>query len=189
MRIKSIKPIVFDLDDLCDKWNPWDTLHKWKERNPNGKVTMFAIPRRCSDRLLAQYEPLDWVELAMHGAVHTTGECLYWTAEDTVQKLNEATSLGFINGFKAPKWLITDEVYRGLQSANWWCADHKMNSQMYAEFPDVPKYVYNSFTRKTPYRSLHGHTHNVCDNGIDEAFGSFCVPPERTFKFVSEVVK
>jgi len=188
MRANEIKPIVLDLDDLCDKWDPWDDLHRWKEKNPNGKMTLFTIPRRCSDALLIRYAKLDWIELAMHGWIHTTGECLYWTAEDTQVKLKEVQSMGFVTGFKAPKWLITDEVYRGLQAANWWVADHKMNKHVYDQFPDVAKYVYNSFKRATPYRSLHGHTHDVCDNGINESFEKFCVDPNRAFKFVSEVV-
>jgi hypothetical protein len=187
--VMEIKPVVFDLDDLCDQWDPWDTLHRWKDKNEHGKVTLFAIPRRCTDNLLRRYNALPWVEIAMHGWWHTTGECMYWTSEDAVEKFSECERRGFVKGFRAPKWLITTEVYEAARTVGWWIADHKMNRNAYANYNDVPRYVYNSFTRKTPWRALHGHTHDVCDNGIDEAFDKFLVQPGRKFKFVSEVVK
>jgi len=81
--------IVFDLDDLCDDFDPWDELHALKERIPGLKVTLFAIPSRCSDELLARYRTLDWVELGAHGYHHALQECLVWSYAETNEKLEE----------------------------------------------------------------------------------------------------
>ena len=84
--------------------------------------------------------------------------------------------------------MITDEVYRGLANMpGWWAADHIMNRELWSD-NTVPRYVYNKIDSKTAYKPMHGHTHDVCDNGIDEAFKRFCFPKDSTFKFISEVV-
>jgi hypothetical protein len=180
-----MKSVVFDLDDLCDKWNPWRELHEWKERNPNGKVTLFTIPQRISDTLLKQYLDLDWIEIAMHGWYHTKGECFYWTEEDAMAKFQRCVDRGFIRGFKAPHWLMTPAVYRAAHQAGWWVADHHDRAVIRDEVKDKPRcYTYNDGGRDVI--RAHGHTHNIEDNGIDEAMDHFTFKKDTPFLFIGE---
>ena len=181
-----MKPAVFDLDDLCDYWDPYDLLLQWKAENPNGKVTLFTIPKRCSPALLARYRALPWVELAVHGWWHQTGECLAWTSEDTAARLRWCRDEGYAPGFKAPGWLMTRETIDGCNEAGFWVAGHAEHRKLWQ--PGDVNYVYNRRRRTDDWTPMHGHTHNTMGNGIEEAFGRFCVPRETEFKFVSEVV-
>ena len=87
--LKEAARVVFSLDDLCDEFDPWEPLHALKEKYPGLRVTLFAIPARCSDGLLARYRALDWVELGVHGYHHALRECLVWGFEETMEKLEE----------------------------------------------------------------------------------------------------
>ena len=181
-----MKPVVVDLDDLCDYWNPYELLLQWKEENPNGKVTLFTIPRRCSDKLLQQYRDLQWVELAVHGWQHTMAECIAWSSEETAAKLQWCANNGYIPGFKAPGWLMTREVVDGCNEAGFWIAGHSEHRALWQ--PGDTNYVYNRKRRTDNWVSAHGHTHDTMGNGIEEAFSSFCFPKDTQFKFISEVV-
>lgn len=181
-----MKPVVFDLDDLCDYWDPYNLLVDWKTVNPNGKVTLFAIPGRCSTELIAKYRALPWVRLAAHGWWHQTGECLSWSAEETELRLRTVASWGFTKGFKAPGWLMTRSVVDGANAAGFWVAGHSSHREVWKKGDNT--YVYNRKRRVDDWTAAHGHTHDTCDNGIDESFASFCFPPSTEFKFVSEVV-
>lgn len=180
------KPVVFDLDDLCDYWDPWDTLMRWRVCNPAGKVTLFAIPARCSDELIERYAALDWVELAIHGWWHQAGECLSWSSEETQERIRAATDRGLVNGFKAPGWLMTREVADGCAAMGTWIAGHVEHREIWQK--GDRNYVYNRKRREDNWTAAHGHTHDTCGNGIDDAFDTFQFPADTQFKFVSEVV-
>ena len=124
---------VFDLDDLCDEFNPWNELHALKERFPHLKVTLFAIPSRCSDELLARYRSLDWVELGVHGYHHSSYECGVWGYEETVEKLNELQELGWQKLFKAPGWIANYKVYDALLDCGWSVADNIEKYEMWGD--------------------------------------------------------
>ena len=81
--------VVFELDDLCDGMDPYNDLLHVKNQYPGLRVTMFAIPSRCSDELLARYRALDWVELGVHGYHHAAQECIVWGYEESIEKLAE----------------------------------------------------------------------------------------------------
>src|SRR3990172_6859157 len=108
------KKTLLDFDDLCDSNDPYDTLLVLKDRDSGFKVTLFAIPTRCSDAMLQKYATIrDWCALAVHGWRHARHECLGWTKEETEDKLGRAFSIypGFVKLFKAPNWEIELEVY------------------------------------------------------------------------------
>jgi calcineurin-like phosphoesterase family protein len=177
--------MVFDLDDLCDDFNPWSELHALKERFPGLKVTLFAIPGRCSDELLARYRDLDWVELGVHGYHHSTMECAAWTYDETVEKLREIAE--FWSGsklFKAPGWIANQAVYDALFDEGWMVADNAFHCENFGEQP-IKRYVYN-----IPFDgiSIHGHTWDCMGNGPSDWDALFDgVPSNATFRFVSEV--
>jgi hypothetical protein len=171
---------VFDLDDLCDIWDPRKKLEQWHADNPGGKVTLFTIPGRSSDALIDHYAAQPWVELAMHGWWHTRGECLWWTQEHTERLMAAWEDRGLAKVFKAPAWLLNEDVYKAAASRGWVVADHNRNRAN----ASGNLYVYNS--TRNGIHGAHGHTHDVSGNGIDEAYQRFVFKPDTEFLFVSE---
>lgn len=175
-----LKPVVMDFDDLCDTNDPMDALKRLKDRDPNFKVTLFAIPSRCGGGLLAKYDSeRDWISLGVHGWRHSRHECLAWTSEETEEKLGIALSIypNFARIFKAPNWEICDEVYKGLKSSGFVVADHIRNVEIMPH--DQPNYIYNIRLRGDKYQRAHGHiqpwagtglTENANGNGVNEAY-------------------
>lgn len=180
------KSVVMDLDDLCDVWNPRATLERWHEANPEGKVTLFTIPGRSSDALLDEYAALPWVQLGMHGWWHTRGECLSWSQETVEERMKLWEDRGFARVFKAPHWMTTPEIYKAAQARNWIVADHSRNMDFWKVGMNI--YAYNLKHRKQGFISVHGHTHDVTGNGIDEAFSEFCFPATQPFMWIDETV-
>jgi len=183
----NFKPVVADFDDYCD--NTIDKLkyvEKLKQAMPGMKVTLFAVPAKCSPETIQAAKSLgDWVALGMHGWQHTLGECWSWTSEEAKAKMLAAYDMG-INGwvFRAPKWIIDVETYIAAKELGWVVADHKdwriINT-------GARTYTYNQPLRNPPYTRVHGHLPNVSDNGIEEHFHDFLFEPEREFKLITEI--
>lgn len=191
----SNKIAILDFDDLCDINDPYDTLVKLHDRDPNFKVTLFAIPTRCGEKLLTKYAQIgDWCRLAVHGWRHARHECLGWTSEETQDKLDLALSIypAFTRMFKAPNWEIDTETYAGCKAAGFSVADHVRNIEILPQ--QQPHYIYNLRLRDDPYQRMHGHiqpwagtglTENANDDGINPAY-SLSVGTE--YAFCSEAV-
>jgi hypothetical protein len=171
--------MVFSVNGLCDYWDPYDILMNWKEDNPAGKVTLFAIPRRCSADLLKKYRALDWVELAVNGWWYHTHECLAWTDDDTVAKLKWCEDAGYTKGFRASGFQITREVINGCNQTGFWISGHANDLDLWK--PGDVTYIYNRRRRTDTWRSVHGNANTEMSN-IDTVRGS-------KFQFVSEVVE
>ena len=167
---------VFDLDDLCDDFDPWDKLHELKAEHPGLKVTLFAIPARCSDELLARYRALDWVELGTHGYHHSSGECAVWGYDETMEKLEELEELGWPKLFKAPGWLLNEEVYKALHFRGYTVADHAVHAWQSLALP-VKRYTFN-LPRKA-IKNVHAHVQDKV----------WPVLGDEEFAFVSEVAE
>lgn len=177
--------MVFDLDDLCDEFDPWEELHALKEKFPNLKVTLFAIPARCSDDLLARYRALDWVELGVHGYHHSSQECLVWSYEETNSKLEELEKLGWGKVFKAPGWQLNEQAYAALFDRGWVVSDHASYAWPSMDLP-LKRFTYNLPGNDAV--PLHGHTWDTCGNGPSAWESMFAeIDPQVTFAFVSEV--
>jgi hypothetical protein len=183
-------PIVFDIDDLCDDFDPFEELLALHADYPNLKVTLFAIPGRCDLMTVNKYLNLDYVEVAMHGYHHSSIECAVWTEEETIDKVTEA-ALKFpkmVKGFKAPGWTANHHVYRGLEKIGYWTAVHDGHMPEWRWWPGE-MYCYNG--PMNPYRAAHGHTWETCDNGPSkwrEMLEKVEVTPDDEFLFVSEAV-
>lgn len=162
------KRAILDFDDLCDTNDPHDTLVRLHERDPNFKVTLFAIPTRCLPELLSKYAAIsDWCQLAVHGWRHARHECLGWTSEETHDKLQKAQAIypGFVKLFKAPNWEIDTEVYAGCALAGFAVADHIRNIEI---LPAQPHYIYNIRLRNDNFTRLHGHIQPWGGTGLTE---------------------
>jgi calcineurin-like phosphoesterase family protein len=180
---------IVDLDDLCDMWNPYDMLLTLKENDPSFKVTLFTIPKKCSPKLLKRYNAnKSWVELAMHGWWHTTGETLSWTEDECREKMRRAEEMGIDGrGFKAPKWIISDTVRKVAREEGWYISDHKSN-RFRPRVEGERVYITDLRLRDSKEVRLHGHTHNVTGNGIEESFNKFLLPRGKfEYRFISEM--
>ena len=182
-----MKPVVFDLDDLCIEMDPWDQLHHMKDWFPGLKVTLFAIPGRCSPQLLDKYKALDWVELGVHGYHHSSMECAIWGYDEAEAKLAElAEWWPGPKVFKAPGWTKNEHVEKALFDGGWMVADHVLHAPFWWTY-DIARYVYNATDEVIP---VHGHTWDTCDNGPENWAEMFeDIPMDSEFQFVSEVAR
>jgi hypothetical protein len=186
MQTKS-KPVVMDFDDLCDNTvDNLDYLCLLKPLMPNLKVTLFAIPARCSPATIAAAKSLGpWVSLGMHGWQHTLGECLSWTSEDAIARMQAAAAMGIDGGvFRAPKWVVDAEIYYAAKAMDWIIADHKDFRVLGS---GARTYTYNQPLRDPKVIRVHGHLPNVANNGIADHFDDFVFKPETEFKFITEI--
>jgi hypothetical protein len=187
---KSKRSVVLDFDDLCDENDDLDTLKRLKERDYGFKVTLFAIPTRCSDKLLKRYAGCDWIQLGIHGWRHARHECLAWTSEETEEKLFKSFGIypDFAQVFKAPNWEICDEVYAGCKKKNVAVADHIRNIIIMPS--DMPHYIYNLRLRNDKYQRMHGHIQAFMNTGLAEAYDSTWskIKLGTPYLFVSDVV-
>ena len=177
--------LVFDLDDLCDEYDPYEELVALKERFPGLKVTLFAIPGRCSPELLERYRQVPWVELAVHGYHHAAQECLVWGYDEAKEKLAELAEAGWTRVFRAPNWQLNEQVYEALLDGDWVVADHAAYAWPSGKLP-MKRYTYNL----PGVRGIHGHTWDVSGNGPSDWPEMFAgVPVEAQFQFVSEAAR
>jgi hypothetical protein len=170
---------ILDFDDLMDGNDPLDALTVLKERDPGFKVTLFAIPTRCSEILLEKYKSrADWIQLGIHGWRHSRHECLAWTSEETEEKADLAMKIypHFAPIFKAPNWETCDEVYAGLKSKGIAIADHIRNIEILPA--GMPHYIYNVRLRNDTFKRLHGHIQNWNGTGLTEKANGHGVNPE-----------
>jgi hypothetical protein len=188
--------IVFDSDDMganhvisdmCQSHDCRDMLMLFKEANPNFKATLFAIPGEMTSELVRwAVDNSEWVELAYHGAYHTSNyECEKMHYEDFdmyMKRFNDLWGHAFVNGFKAPGWQISDGVFRWLQDHGYWVADQPYNDERRPE--GLPVY-------KVGDDSLHTHTWDCVGNGVYELKDQILerIKGETDFRFVSEVVQ
>lgn len=173
-----MRKAILDFDDLCDTNDPYDALVKLHERDSGFKVTLFAIPTRCSPELLAKYAKIsDWCQLAVHGWRHARHECLAWTSEETHDKLQKALAIhpGFARVFKAPNWEICDEVYAGCKQAGFAVADHIRNIEILPA--NMEHYIYNIRLRSDKYFRLHGHIQPWAGTGLTENCDDYGINP------------
>lgn len=180
--------VVFDLDDLCPEFDPWEELHALKKRFPGLRVTLFCIPSRCNPSFLDKYRDLDWVSLGVHGYHHSSMECATWSGEETRSKLSEADTI--IQGdrvFKAPGWAGNPEVYDTLKDMEWGAATHIEHQFDWADSSSAT-YCYNH-PRNDGFVPIHGHTWDCMGNGPSDWDQMFeAVPEDAEFLFVKDVL-
>lgn len=182
--------VVLDFDDLTDTNDRLDVLLRMKERDPGFKVTLFAIPARCSAATLAKYDAhKDWIQLGIHGWRHSRHECLAWTSEETVEKVEMARGVyPFAPVFKAPCWETCDELYEGLRQSGVAIADHIRNIEILPL--GMPSYIYNLRLRADAYTRMHGHIQPTAwDKGLEGDYERWTAPPVgSTYLWVSEAI-
>ncbi len=170
--------VIFDLDDFAQQpeRNCLDHLLFLKEKFPNIKVTLFAIPFYGGVDQSSFFHEIkktygEWIHLGIHGWDHHDNfECSQWDHETAMRKIQEALHFGcFQNIFKAPGWQISRDTYTVCKNLGLIVADH--HESVYTE-PGIPNKDRRPQTLKVyeidhPWM-IHGHTWNCVGNGIEE---------------------
>lgn len=172
--------MVFDWDDQSPQNDAMPYMRRLHEINPKFKATLFAIPALGRDSFWDSHP--DWIELAVHGWLHPSPyECADWTWSRMWSLIMDKPR-HFVQGFKAPGWQISDDCYAALRYAGWWVADQHLEDHRRPK--DLPVYFYED-------GNWHGHTHNVCGNGIEETWDEVAelVRGCQDFQFASEAAR
>lgn len=191
---------INELDYLIDKF-------------PNIKINLFTSPAYKNVKL---YDYPEWcdrvrvfiennnIKLALHGVYHTTEEFKFKTKIEAVNSIIEGMSifkysnLDVLNVFRGPHWGINSDTYDALIELGFTHVythdDYKILSEKY---DDKIKNVYYNWNLKDEFINknddiiiAHGHTHNVCNNGIQESMSrivKFIEDYSPNFLFVDEI--
>lgn len=186
--------MIFDSDDFgvnhvisdqCQSHDCRDILDKLHIANPKFKATMFTIPGEVSLELLGWCQAnAGWVEIAVHGFFHGSNyECEKMSYEDFGFYMDSFAPLlgGFVKGFKAPGWQISDGAYQWLLENGYWVADQPYNDERRPK--DLPVY-------KLRDNSVHTHTWDCVGNGVYQLYDELLeqVKEAEEFYFISEVL-
>jgi len=185
-----MKDLIIDFDDLHYRHpeNCLRTIEYLVERNPTIKMLFFTIPyldrqeigndeRFCND--VREYIDSGHIQLAIHGTYHSSEE--FKNLTDTAarmkislsERLMSEAKLPFIKVFKGPHWGLNRETIEVLKSKDY-KAVFSHDDYKHLETDGIDFRYYN-WNLKDDYQDpgedlviAHGHTHNVCGNGIQE---------------------
>lgn len=188
--------LVLEYDDFCDQ-KPEDCLDFVEEKlreTPEIKITFFTVPAMRGrpiyrDEWVKRVKALidsDNIRLAIHGCMHVQEEMKFLTYEQTVQriavseKILNDLGLPFIKVFRPPHWTPGRDLHRALVNSGY---SHWYNHEKHADMTDTAlsfacQPIYSNFNLKDPvpktwdlkYMIAHGHTHDVCENGIEQTW-------------------
>lgn len=185
---KHLDEVVFDLDDECDELSALPELLLLKERFPKLKVTLFAIPSKCSPEHIKKLQQYDWIQLGVHGWFHDTEhgratESNHWTIEEANKFLQMAEDMGcFEKIFRPPGWQINWETYKVLAERGYIIADH-LSHDLYLEQGGA-RYTTGNLAE------VHGHTWPCNGNGVQELATTKCnFGPNTEFFFIGEFLE
>lgn len=173
--------MIIDFDDFHETNHRLDLLSELHAANPAFRCTLFAVPALGTPAFWASVP--DWCELVVHGWLHPDPrEAENWTYDQAIDVLLAAPD-GFVEGFKAPGWQISDGTYAALAELDWWVADQPYNDGR------RPKGL--RVHRLGDGDHWHGHIQNVCGNGLEETFPDLLDRVRRatSFELVSESVQ
>lgn len=186
------QPVVFDLDDFCDRHNCLAELDRLKETYPDFRATLFTIPALTSTSLVKEAKKRDWLELAVHGIDHEPNEELKAVSPAALrQHLDKVKRIApeYVRGFRPPGWFITEAHVRAISDAGFWVALHARDRDSLSPLCTHGFYCCEDGPRRRlPY--WHGHCHAVCGNGIRETLDVLLRrwPRGQQFLFVSDAV-
>ena len=203
--------IVLDFDDFHPKSpeNCIDDIDKLVDACNDIKITLFTTPRHSG---ISMSNDVRWcdrvrehiangnVRLGIHGYEHSMEEFKHISMNDTYIKLYLAmdffdiANLPYVKIFKGPNWGISQNTITALKEAGF---THLYNHDDYKHLDTTGlKTVYYNWNLKDNAPEdldtyvAHGHTWNVCGNGIQEVsykILSFIDKFNPTFKFGDEI--
>jgi len=179
---------VLDLDDAYPGNDRMELLCDLKRQVPGLRVTLFAIPGRCTREWVASLPP--WVEIVPHGWRHETNrECEQWKDQIMRHALESLPHRpAWAEGFKAPGWQISDGCYAELERRGYWVADQPYNN--HRRPPGLRAYLLGE--PPAGVRQIHGHVGHLNGHNANEL--EYLVPEilacrDMEWRFVSEVVR
>ena len=177
--------MIIDFDDFFEM-KAFVLLQELKSINPLLKVTLFSIPGKNTPSFFEKVAQEDWIELALHGWIHSYKECLNWKAKDVIDYIsliNREYPGIFVKGFKPPHWAINREAIDTFLKEGYWLSLHP-ESDDYKELIDKKAPVYR-FTEETRHGHIEWGPYSLYNN-FD--YWKEMIKKARTFKFISEVV-
>lgn len=180
--------IVIDYDDFHQnpKVDCLDSLFKLRDFDSRIKITLFAVALfegvqiGLNANWSAKVRDLidsDTIGLAVHGLYHTQEEFKSLTKREAKEKILQAEeilnrhSFKPIKVFKGPNWGINQATYEALAELDY---THVFThpTMTYISHPSIKNVVYtDNLKDKLVLKDtmiIHGHTWNVCDNGIEQ---------------------
>jgi hypothetical protein len=145
-----IKFYLIDLDDFCEINTDWELIENLKEKIPNLKLNLFAIPGQCSMTFLDDMREYDWIRLYPHGYMHSTSrEFENWGYKRFNFYLGQLERGEWPKLWKSPGWQSSQDVLQCLADREWAIADQEYNNQRRPE--NLRAYLLDA-----PYK-IHGH--------------------------------
>jgi len=190
--------IALDYDDLtdCGTENCIDQLELMANEYPDIKINLFTIPAHnaraiCDTEWVKRIRSLidrNNISICLHGLWHSHLEFEDITKDMALFRLKKA--VGVLNTheipyrkvFKGPNWGINPNTYWALNELGFTHVfnheDHKMVEDMSPETENNGgkiRTVYYNWNLKDeppnlPQLIVHGHTHDVCSNGIVQTY-------------------
>ena len=207
--------LVLEFDDFhfLDPENCLKTINKYVNIIPKIKISLFTVPMLRGIPLFMNqawcYQVRNLIqqgslEICRHGLNHDVLEFRNLSYEEAKKKLMigdhifEVAGLQTQKVFRAPFWGINENVVHALNDLNY---THLYNHRDYSYLDALfkAKVVRYNWNLSDPFDDslrpewgviAHGHTHDVCGNGIEETFQRVIdVLKSRPFefKFTSEV--
>ena len=206
------KTLVLEYDDLTflDPENCLLQIEELVRRHPDIKLSFFTVPMMRGAPLshnmewcnsIRQHIYNENVCLGVHGLMHSQEEFKHLSYTEAALRLRfaeavfETADLPFERVFRGPHWGLNQESLNAISDAEY---THLYNHEDYRSLnAESMKVVYYNWNLKdnTPDGEeetiiAHGHTHNVCKNGIEETLdkvSKFIDDYRPEFKFINEV--
>lgn len=203
--------LVLEFDDF--HWlhpeNCLDSIYYLIKIHPAIKISLFTVPCLRGRNLNENKEWCDNVrkliesnniQLCVHGLTHSQEEFKHKNYLQALNSLSIAlqifhsVNLPVAKVFRGPHWGLNEESVKALIDLNF---THIYNHYDYKHlYSDNIKFIYYNWNLKDNFLGgegdiiAHGHTHNVCQNGIFESLdqiSNFIKMYSPIFKFANEL--
>lgn len=148
------------------------------------RTPLFSAPEWC-DRVRKLIDDNN-IRLAVHGLYHTVEEFKTKSKNDALLSIIIAESvfavsnLPYIKVFRGPHWGINEATYEALIEMGYKSVfTHNDYKHLIEKYPQIKSVMYGWNIKDDDCTACdlvigHGHTHNVCGNGIEESFDRIC---------------
>jgi len=193
----KIKRVCLTLDDFSDEINALEVLDRFHNYFFNFKVTVFAIPTRCSPEFFEYVKKYFlYLEIAQHGYLHYVDEFGNSGYEKARHLIKKGKREDMVKGWKSPGWKTSKDTYKALKDLGYWVA---VNTKKYREIepPEGIKYYEHNCTFdglkefQGEELKIQGHIHEAAKDSVYRHFKVFeeVVDRDAEFLFASELLQ
>lgn len=185
--------ILLDFDDLYSEY-PYDCLNSIDylvKEIPNIKILLFTIPNLNNKKITNKNNFIERVKnhikagnikIGVHGNTHEVLEFKELDYNVAYNKIQESHNIfndleiPFVKVFKGPYWGINKNTIEALKDLGYKDIFNHEDYSFLENIKDI-NFIYYNWNLKddldlskinSDFIIAHGHTHNVCDNGIFE---------------------